>query len=79
MASIDNVTKNKLNSYNLAKGSLQQMRRKQTLVYSWHYLPLLLRSYRGNLSVRSLINVVPKEELVQESEFLETVIVAVPK
>jgi len=32
MSSIDNMTKNKLNNYNLAKGSLQQMRRKQTSV-----------------------------------------------
>lgn len=63
MTSIDNVTKNKLNNYNIAKGSLQQLRRKQT----------------GNLSVRSLVNVVPKEEIVQESEFLETIFVAVPK
>jgi len=62
MTSIDNVTKNKVNSYNLAKGSLVQMQRKKT----------------GNLSVRSLVDVVPREAVVQDSEFLETLLVAVP-
>ena len=32
MTSIDNVMKTKLQSYNLAKGSLQQMQRKKTHV-----------------------------------------------
>lgn len=32
MTSIDNVMKAKLNSYNLAKGSLVQMQRKKTYV-----------------------------------------------
>lgn len=30
MTSIDNIMKNKLQSYNLAKGSLAQMQRKKT-------------------------------------------------
>ncbi|KAH7921145.1 ATPase, V1 complex, subunit C [Leucogyrophana mollusca] len=63
MASIDNVMKSKLNSYNLVKGSLVQMQRKKT----------------GNLSVRSLVDVVSKEDFIQESEYLETMLVAVPK
>ncbi|KZT61094.1 ATPase, V1 complex, subunit C [Calocera cornea HHB12733] len=62
MTSIDNVMKNKVNNYNLAKGSLVQMQRKKT----------------GNLSVRSLVDVVPKEVVVQDSEYLETLLVAVP-
>ncbi|KAH9937487.1 ATPase V1 complex subunit C [Fomitopsis serialis] len=63
MASIDNVMKAKLNSYNLAKGSLVQMQRKKT----------------GNLSVRSLADVVKKEHFIGDSEYMQTVIVAVPK
>ncbi|KZO94983.1 ATPase V1 complex subunit C [Calocera viscosa TUFC12733] len=62
MTSIDNVMKNKVNSYNLAKGTLVQMQRKKT----------------GNLSVRSLVDVVPREVVVQDSEYLETLLVAVP-
>jgi len=63
MSSIDNVMKAKLNAYNLAKGSLLQMQRKKT----------------GNLSVRSLADVVHKDNFIQDSEYLETVLVAVPK
>ncbi|KAK7694419.1 hypothetical protein QCA50_001605 [Cerrena zonata] len=63
MTSIDNVMKNKLNSYNLAKGALVQLQRKKT----------------GNLSVRSLADVVKPEQFIQESEYLETILVAVPK
>ncbi|KAJ8588194.1 ATPase V1 complex subunit C [Rhizopogon salebrosus TDB-379] len=63
MASIDNVMKAKLNNYNLVKGSLVQMQRKKT----------------GNLAVRSLVGVVSKEDIIQDSEYLETCFVAVPK
>ncbi|KAG1757907.1 ATPase V1 complex subunit C [Suillus lakei] len=63
MASIDNVMKAKLNNYNLVKGSLVQMQRKKT----------------GNLSVRSLVGLVSKEDVIQGSEYLETCLVAVPK
>ncbi|KAF8343051.1 ATPase V1 complex subunit C [Cantharellus anzutake] len=62
ITSIDNVTKNRLNNYNLAKGSLTQLQRKTA----------------GNLSTRSLIGIVTKEQIV-ESEYLESVFVAVPK
>ncbi|EIM92755.1 ATPase V1 complex subunit C, partial [Stereum hirsutum FP-91666 SS1] len=61
--SIDNVMKAKLNSYNLAKGSLTQLQRKKT----------------GNLSVRSLADIVRKEDFIQDSEYMETLLVAVPK
>ncbi|EPT04138.1 ATPase V1 complex subunit C [Fomitopsis schrenkii] len=63
MSSIDNVMKAKLNNYNLAKGSLTQMQRKKT----------------GNLSVRSLADIVQKEHFVGDSEYMQTVLVAVPK
>ncbi|KAG2057150.1 ATPase V1 complex subunit C [Suillus hirtellus] len=63
MASIDNVMKAKLNNYNLVKGSLVQMQRKKT----------------GNLSIRSLVGLVTKEDIIQDSEYLETCLVAVPK
>ncbi|KAG8743407.1 Vacuolar ATP synthase subunit C [Ceratobasidium sp. 414] len=63
MTSLDNVMKSKLNNYNLAKGSLTQMQRKKT----------------GNLSVRSLIDIVKREHVIPESEYMETKFVAVPK
>lgn len=62
-ASIDNTMKAKLNNYNLVKGSLTQMQRKQM----------------GNLSVRSLADVVTAEDFIAESEYMETVLVAVPR
>lgn len=62
--SIDNVMKQKLANYNAAKGQLQQLQRKK----------------QGNLSVRSLADVVHKEDFVDSnSEYLETLLVAVPK
>ncbi|KAJ7293344.1 hypothetical protein C8J57DRAFT_23403 [Mycena rebaudengoi] len=63
MTSIDNAMKAKLTNYNLVKGSLVQMQRKKT----------------GNLSLRSLVDVVSRDDFVQDSEYLETLMVAVPK
>ncbi|KIY63679.1 ATPase, V1 complex, subunit C [Cylindrobasidium torrendii FP15055 ss-10] len=63
MASIDNSMRTKLQNYNLVKGSLVQMQRKKT----------------GNLSVKSLADIVRKEDFVEDSEYLETLVVAVPK
>ncbi|KAF8078381.1 hypothetical protein FPV67DRAFT_1571244, partial [Lyophyllum atratum] len=63
MTSIDNAMKAKLNNYNLVKGSLTQMQRKKM----------------GNLSVRSLADVVSKEDFIHDSEYLETLLVAVPR
>jgi V-type H+-transporting ATPase subunit C len=34
---------------------------------------------RGNLSLRSLVDVVSKDDFVQDSEYLETLLVAVPR
>ncbi|KAI0252605.1 hypothetical protein BJV78DRAFT_1274831 [Lactifluus subvellereus] len=63
MTSIDNVMKMKLNNYNLAKGSLVQLQRKKN----------------GNLSVRSLADIVSKGDVLQDSEYMQTVLVAVPR
>ncbi|KAJ3998462.1 hypothetical protein F5050DRAFT_1567138 [Lentinula boryana] len=63
MTSIDNAMRAKLTNYNLVKGSLIQMQRKKT----------------GNLSVRSLADIVTKEDFIQDSEYLETLLAAVPK
>ncbi|TEB39299.1 V-ATPase subunit C family protein [Coprinellus micaceus] len=63
MTSIDNALKTKLTNYNLVKGSLTQMQRKKN----------------GNLSVRSLADIVTADDFVLGSEYLETVLVAVPK
>ncbi|SPO32797.1 probable VMA5 - H+-ATPase V1 domain 42 KD subunit, vacuolar [Ustilago trichophora] len=64
LTSIDNVMKQKLANYNAAKGQLQQLQRKK----------------QGNLSVRSLADVVHKQDFVDaQSEYLETLLVAVPK
>ncbi|WVR03777.1 hypothetical protein IAU60_000772 [Kwoniella sp. DSM 27419] len=61
--SIESTQKQKSQSYNLAKGSLTQLQRKQ----------------QGNLSQRSLLDIVNRGDLVENSEFLETLVVAVPK
>ncbi|SHO79857.1 Similar to S.cerevisiae protein VMA5 (Subunit C of the V1 peripheral membrane domain of V-ATPase) [Malassezia sympodialis ATCC 42132] len=64
MQSIDHVMKQKLNTYNAAKGQLQQLERKK----------------HGNLSVCSLADIVSRDDLVDpSSEFLVTLLVVVPK
>ncbi|WWD16470.1 hypothetical protein CI109_100896 [Kwoniella shandongensis] len=63
MNSIEATQKQKSQTYNLAKGTLTNLQRKQV----------------GNLSQRSLLDVVKKTDLVENSEFLETLVVAVPK
>ncbi|RHZ70497.1 hypothetical protein Glove_271g70 [Diversispora epigaea] len=60
---IDNTMKSKLSSYNQVKGNLQALERKQT----------------GNLSVRNIADLVKKEHFVMDSEYLTTLLVAVPK
>ncbi|KAI9336087.1 ATPase, V1 complex, subunit C [Obelidium mucronatum] len=61
--SIETLMKNKMQSYSTVKTSLSGMQRKQT----------------GNLSIRSVNDVVKKEHFVLDSEYLITVLVAVPK
>ncbi|CAG8526501.1 10622_t:CDS:10 [Cetraspora pellucida] len=63
VSSIDTLMKAKLANYNQVKGNLQALERKQT----------------GNLSVRNLADVVKKEHFVLDSEYLETLLVAVPR
>ncbi|WVQ74670.1 hypothetical protein IAR50_004274 [Cryptococcus sp. DSM 104548] len=63
MDSIDAVQKTKYQSYQVSKGRLTQIQRNQT----------------ANLSSRSLLGMVQKNHLVQDSEYLETLIFAVPK
>lgn len=61
--SIDTLMKTKIQNYTTIKTQLTGMQRKQT----------------GNLAVRSLYDVVKKEYFVLDSEYLTTVLVAVPK
>lgn len=60
---LDTDVRNSYQNYTTAKSNLSAVDRKQT----------------GNLSVRSLHDVVRREHFVQESEYLTTVLVAVPK
>ncbi|KAI9790246.1 MAG: Vacuolar ATP synthase subunit C [Peltula sp. TS41687] len=59
---IDNDFKNKYNQYNQVKTALTTLQRKQT----------------GNLSTRSLTSIVDPSVLVQDSEYLQTHLIAVP-
>ena len=61
--SIDTLMKNKLQQYSVVKSNLTTIQRKTT----------------GNLSVKSLNEIVKKEHFVLDSEYLTTLIVAVPK
>jgi len=61
--SIDTLMKSRMTKYNLVKSQLTSLQRKQN----------------GNLSVRSLVDVVKKEHFVLNSEYLTTLLVAVPK
>ncbi|KAK7541436.1 vacuolar ATP synthase subunit C [Phyllosticta citricarpa] len=59
---IDNDVKGKYNQYNSVKTNLAASQRKQT----------------GNLATKSLASIVPPSALIQESEYLETHLIAVP-
>ncbi|KKK14520.1 vacuolar ATP synthase subunit c [Aspergillus rambellii] len=61
-ASIDNDVRSKYSQYNQVKNTLATLQRKQT----------------GNLSTKSLASVVDPRTIVQNSEYLETHLVAVP-
>ncbi|RIA95900.1 ATPase, V1 complex, subunit C, partial [Glomus cerebriforme] len=63
VTSIDNLMKAKSAHYNQIRSNLQALERKQT----------------GNLAVRNVADVVKKEHFVLDSEYLETLVVAVPK
>ncbi|KAJ5689892.1 hypothetical protein N7462_004284 [Penicillium macrosclerotiorum] len=61
-ASIDNDIRSKYSQYNQVKNTLATLQRKQA----------------GNLSTKSLASVVDPRSIVQDSEYLETHLVAVP-
>ncbi|KAI7871323.1 hypothetical protein BDF14DRAFT_1765763 [Spinellus fusiger] len=63
VASMDAVMKNKFSAYTLHKNGLQTLQRKTT----------------GNLSVRGLNGIVKKQHCILNSEYLTTLVVAVPK
>ena len=83
MAVIEATQKEKAQSYNLAKGGLTTLQRKQkyVIVLSTSRVAAAHWSYHksGNLSQRSLLDIVKKGHLVEDSEYLETLVVAVPK
>lgn len=62
VVSLDNDLKSKYTQYQAAKSNLIALERKQT----------------GNLSTKSLYGIVTKDDFVQGSEYLETLLVAVP-
>jgi hypothetical protein len=62
LAGIDNDVKAKLSQYNQTKGALAAAERKRT----------------GNLATKSLVNVVSPSSLIQDSEYLDTHLIAVP-
>ncbi|RUP51066.1 ATPase, V1 complex, subunit C, partial [Jimgerdemannia flammicorona] len=63
VTSIDTLMKHKMSNYTQVKGSLQNLQRKET----------------GNLAVKNLVGIVKKEHFVLDSEYLETILVAVPR
>ncbi|KAJ3054411.1 hypothetical protein HK097_001882 [Rhizophlyctis rosea] len=63
VSQIDALMKNKMTAYTQVKSQLQVFARKQS----------------GNLAVRALADIVKKEHFVLDSEFLTTLLVAVPK
>jgi V-type H+-transporting ATPase subunit C len=63
VSEIDNDLKTKSTAYNTLKGSLQSLERKQT----------------GSLLIRNLGDLVKKEDFILGSEYLQTLLVVVPK
>ncbi|PSN73306.1 vacuolar ATP synthase-like protein subunit C 1 [Corynespora cassiicola Philippines] len=63
IAGIDNDVKAKFNQYNQTKTNLAASQRRQT----------------GNLSTKSLTSIVNPKDLIQDSEYLDTHLIAVPK
>ncbi|KAL8823209.1 MAG: hypothetical protein Q9170_008374 [Blastenia crenularia] len=61
--SIDNQVKDKYNSYNQVKTNLTTLQRRQT----------------GNLTTKSLANIVPSSLIIRDSDYLETHLIAVPR
>lgn len=80
VSSIDNDVKTKHNQYNQVKTTLTTLQRKQTytLLSSFPYFPRFANCYSGNLSNKSLTTIVDPSLLIQDSEYLETHLIAVP-
>lgn len=85
-ASIDNDIRFKYSQYNQVKNTLATLQRKQTCALLPVYIYLLPLSStanntvlcRGNLSTKSLASIVDPRSIVQDSEFIETHLIAVP-
>ncbi|KAF2745512.1 vacuolar ATP synthase subunit C [Sporormia fimetaria CBS 119925] len=60
---IDNDVKAKVNQYNQVKTSLAASQRRQT----------------GNLATKSLASIIKPSQLIQDSEYLDTLLIAIPK
>ncbi|KAI4174723.1 MAG: hypothetical protein LQ343_002094 [Gyalolechia ehrenbergii] len=63
ITSIDNQVKDKYNSYNQVKTNLTALQRRQT----------------GNLTTKSLANIVSPDLIIRDSDYLETHLIAVPR
>ncbi|KAI8050951.1 hypothetical protein BDF22DRAFT_600183, partial [Syncephalis plumigaleata] len=63
VGNVETALKTKITQYNNVKGSVQNLERKQT----------------GNLAVRSLVGIVKQSDCISDSEYLQTVFVAVPR
>ena len=90
VSQIDSDLKHKSHVYNTLRQNLQAIERKATLVRyfvqymyirlkSASYMQLLCKYCSGNLMTRSLVDLVKKEDFVPESEYLQTLLVVVPK
>lgn len=79
MNTIESSQKQKTQQYQLAKGALNTLQRKQQYVTAAGRKEQGADDRRGNLAQKSLIDVVKKGDLVEGSEYLETLLVAVPK
>ncbi|KAF2271415.1 vacuolar ATP synthase subunit C [Westerdykella ornata] len=62
IAGIDNDVKAKVNQYNQVKTNLAASQRRQT----------------GNLATRSLTSIVQPSQIIQDSEYLDTILIAIP-
>ncbi|KAJ5894011.1 hypothetical protein N7495_005702 [Penicillium taxi] len=78
-ASIDGDIRTKYSQYNQVKTNLATLQRKQAYVSQYcQRNPQLTCPYRGNLSTKSLASVIDPRSMVQDSEFIETHLIAVP-
>ena len=78
---IEGEMKLKIAAYSKAKGNMQAIERKAT--YAIQVQIFLFKShaitYSGSLLMRSLDDLVKKSQFVQDSEYLVTLLVVVPK